>query len=445
MATIEQVQPSLQSESRPRMSHFRQAMLSLYWFGTSAHWTAILLITLPKQAFLIGGDAVKGQTLGTVLLIGAFVSMIVAPLFGALSDRIRTPWGRRRPWIVLGTLMNVVGLLGLIYFPRANDLSSLPLFIGAFIWVEFWNNVATAPFSALIPDVVPINQRGSASGWYGLMSMLGNFAGGLSALLFTRNGQTDLPSIYFFLAGALVFGMLGTVLFVREPKVTRELPAFKLGQFLRSLLDPLRDHDFRWVFWTRFLMVMGTFTVQEFLQYFMRDVVKDFTLFGRQVAENAESAVSFFIMALLLGAIVSSLAAGILSDRFGRKFMVYISSALQAVVPIVFIFFAPFELVVGLGLIFGLGFGAYQAVDWALASDVLPSHDDYAKDMGVWHVAMTFPQVISTPIAGFLLDRFQVVGNQHAVPHLGYTVIFILATIYLILGTVLVRQIRKVR
>ncbi len=58
---------------------------------------------------------------------------------------------------------------------------------------------------------------------------------------------------------------------------------------------------------------------------------------------------------------------------------------------------------------------------------------------------MTFPQVISTPIAGFLLDRFQAVGSQHAVPHLGYTVIFLLATVYLVLGTVLVRQVRKVR
>ncbi|HEX8993302.1 MAG TPA: MFS transporter [Anaerolineales bacterium] len=445
MTTTEPAAPTLQSPERPRMSHFRQAMLSLYWFGTSAHWAAILLITLPRQSFLIGGDAVKGQTLGVVLLVGAFVSMIVAPLFGALSDRIRTPWGRRRPWIIVGTLMNVVGLLGLIYFPRPNDLSSLPLFIVAFMWVEFWNNVATAPYSALIPDIVPVEQRGSASGWYGLMNMLGNFAGGVSALIFTHNGVTDISAIYYFVGAALVFGMLGTVLFVREPPVTHDPPPFRMDEFLRGLLSPFRDHDFRWVFWTRFLIEMGTFTVQEFLQYFMRDVVRDFTLFGHTVAQNAESAVSFFILGLLLGAIASSLAAGILSDRFGRKFMVYVSSALQAIVPIIFIIYAPFGLVVGLGLVFGLGFGAYQSVDWALASDVLPSQEDYAKDMGVWHVALTFPQVIATPIAGFMLDRFQAFGSQHAAPHLGYTVIFSLAAVYFVVGTLLVRRIRKVR
>jgi MFS family permease len=191
--------------------------------------------------------------------------------------------------------------------------------------------------------------------------------------------------------------------------------------------------------------VMGTYTVQEFLQYYMRDVVIDFRFFGNLLATNAESAVSFFVLPLLFGAIISSLAAGMLSDRFGRKAMVYISSALQAVVPITFIFFSSFNLVVLLGIVFGLGYGAYQAVDWALASDVLPSEDNYAKDMGVWHIAFTFPQVIATPIAGFLLDNFQVIGAQNGQPTLGYTVIFSLAAFYLILGTVLVRKLRKVR
>ena len=147
---------------RPRMSTFNQATLSLYWFGTSVLWTVVLITTLPSQALLIGGDSVKGLTLGVVLFVGAFVSMLVAPIFGAISDRTVTRFGRRRPWIVIGTVMSLFGLLGLAYLPRANDLSSLPFYILAFMWVEFWNNVATAPYSALIPDVVPADQRGSA-------------------------------------------------------------------------------------------------------------------------------------------------------------------------------------------------------------------------------------------------------------------------------------------
>lgn len=438
-------QPTAAIAPRRRLSHFQQAMMSLYWFATNVHWGAILIITLPKQAQIIGGNEAKGGTLGSILLAGAFVSMLIAPLFGALSDRVVTPLGRRRPWIILGTLLNIPGLFGLIYFGQPGHIS-LPLYVLSFMWVELWNNVATAPFSALIPDIVAKEQRGSASGWMGLMTMLGLFVGGgLSGILFTQNGVTNIGGIYYLIAAVMFLGMLGTVLSVREPEVTQKPPPFDLREFVRGIFDPFKYRDFSWVFWTRFLMVMGSFTVQEFIQYYMGDVVKNFNLFGNQVAQNAESAVSFFIGALLLGAIISSLIGGILSDRIGRKPMVYISSALQAIVPIILIFFHAFPLTVLLGIVFGLGYGAYTSVDWALASDVLPSEEDYAKDMGVWHVAMTLPQVISTPIAGLLLDRFQIVGKGIGQPILGYQVIFLVAALYFVFGTVLVNQIRSVK
>jgi MFS family permease len=124
--------------------------------------------------------------------------------------------------------------------------------------------------------------------------------------------------------------------------------------------------------------------------------------------------------------------------------MVYISGALMGVVCLVFVLFHSFTLAVLMGIVFGLGYGAYESVDWALASDVLPSMDDYAKDMGVWHVAMVLPQVIATPIAGFLLDNFQRVGKVQNIPNLGYTVIFMVAVVYFIFGTVFVKQIKKV-
>lgn len=436
---------ALPAIKRTRFSHLQLALLSLFWFGIQVHWAAILLITLPQQALLIGGDERKGQTLGIVLLFGALVSMVVAPLFGALSDRIQTRFGRRRPWMVVGTIMNIVGLLGLAYIPKANDLGTLPLYIVAFIWVEFWNNVANAPFNALIPDLVAKEQRGTASGWFGIMFVLGSFLGAATGILFTTQGVTDITGIYYFLSIVLFLSMLGTVLSVREPKTTTPPEPFNWRSYVTGLLAPFRDHDFRWVFWTRFLWVMGTFTVQEFLQYYMRDVVRVFTFFGQPIASNPEAAVSIFGAALLLGAVAPSLVAGILSDRFGRKIIVYLSSGLQALVPITLVFFTSFDFAILMGIAFGIGYGAYQAVDWAMASDVLPSEADYAKDMGVWHIAWALPQVMATPIAGVLLDNFQIIGRQYAQPTLGYTVVFFLAAFYLLLGTVLVRRVRKVR
>ena len=429
---------------RPRMSTFRQILLSFFWFSTNMMWSAILIITMPSQIKSAVGDSSKGSALGLALAAGAIISMIAAPIFGALSDRIRLPGGRRKPWIVIGSVGNVIGLIGLAYLIKPGHPESVVGWTIVFLLVELFNNVATGPYSALIPDLIPPEQRGSASGWMGLMTMLGTFAGGVMGFFI---GPIGMAGVYFVMMGVILLGAIVTLFGVKEYDIPREVQPFKLGAFLRGLYDPFKHSDFTWVFLTRLLVTMGIFTVQEFIQYYLGDVIgAPFVLAGfGKVADTAESAVSFFLPMLLLGAIITTLIAGVLSDKYGRKLMVYLSGALMGVVCLVFVLFHNFTLVVLMGIVFGLGYGAYASVDWALASDVLPSMDDYAKDMGVWHVALVLPQVIATPIAGYLLDNFQRVGKVQNVPNLGYTVIFMVAVVYFIFGTVFVRQIKKVR
>jgi MFS family permease len=429
--------------ARKKMSPFQQAVLSFYWFASNAHWTAILLVLMPSQVkSAVGGD-VKGTMLGAALAAGAIMSMVVAPAFGALSDRIRLPGGRRKPWMVLGTLGNIIGLFGLAYFIQPGNPGSLGTWVIAFLWVQLFNNIATAPYSALIPDMVSPEQRGSASGWMGLMTVLGMFFGGITGFLISGMG---IVGVYYLLMGVMALGLVVTLLGVHEPE-NIVVKSFKWGEFWRGLYDPFKSSNFTWVFLTRLLVTMGVYTVQEFLQYYMGDVVgAPYILAGvGEIAKSPEEAVSFFILPLLLGAILCSLVAGVLSDRHGRKLMVYISGFLQGIVALVLIFTHNFTLVVLLGIVFGLGYGAYESVDWALASDVLPSMDDYAKDMGVWHVAVVLPQVIATPFAGFLLDNFQRVGKINNIPNLGYTVIFSIAVVFFALGTFFVKQIKGVR
>lgn len=429
---------------RPHMSTFRQILLSFFWFSSNMMWSVILIITMPSQIKEAVGDTTKGSTLGLALGAGAFISMVAAPVFGALSDRIRLPGGRRKPWIIIGSIGNAIGLVGLAYLIQPGRPESVVGWTIAFLFVELFNNVATGPYSALIPDLISPEQRGSASGWLGLMTMLGTFMGGIMGFFIVPLGYAG---IYFIIIGVILLGAAITLFGVKEYDIPRTIPPFELGEFLRGLISPFKYSDFTWVFLTRLLVTMGIFTVQEFIQYYLGDVIgAPFILAGfGKVAETAETATSFFLPMVLVGAIITTLLAGVLSDKYGRKLMVYLSGALMGIVCLVFVLFHSFTLVVLMGVIFGLGYGAYQSVDWALASDVLPSMDDYAKDMGVWHVAMVLPQVIATPVAGFLLDQLQPVGKAQNIPNLGYTVIFIVAVFYFILGTVFVKQIKKVR
>jgi len=77
--------------------------------------------------------------------------------------------------------------------------------------------------------------------------------------------------------------------------------------------------------------------------------------------------------------------------------------------------------------------------------DVLPSKHDYARDMAVWNSALILPQVLATPLAGILLDSFQLLGKQNGIECLGYMVIFAVAATYFFLGTVFISQIRGVK
>jgi MFS family permease len=213
-----------EKSTRPSMSTFRQILLSFYWFSTNLMWAAILMITMPSQIKSAVGDASKGSALGLALGVGAFISMLAAPIFGALSDRIRLPGGRRKPWIVIGTLGTAGSLLGLAYLIQPGHPESLIGWSIAFIFWEFFSNIATAPYSALIPDLVSVEQRGSASGWLGLMTMLGTFAGGVTGFLVDPLG---IASIYYLIIAAILLGLAVTVFGVDESDAPREIPPFK--------------------------------------------------------------------------------------------------------------------------------------------------------------------------------------------------------------------------
>lgn len=343
--------------------------------------------------------------------------------------------GRRRPFMIVGTIISSVALTIMAAAP------TIAWFNFGFLLVSLANNMVLAPYSALVPDVVPPNQRGTASGWLGGMSMLGNLSGGLISYHIEDLGIGGCYAV-LMLVHAICMGI--TVHMTPEVPIREVVSPHGLRNRLRSFLKPLRSKDFRIVFFTRFLMQMGILTVQEYLQYYVQDAIESpYTLFGRVVATNAQKAVSILFLPMLLGAIGSSMGAGVLSDRWGgaRKQIVYMSGTVMAIACVLFSVTRNFAFDMLLGLLFGLGFGAFSVMDWAMATDVLPNPDEFAKDMGLWSLALVLPQVIAAPISGNLLDYFQKVNPEL---NLGYSVIFLVAVLYFVVGTAFVKFIEGV-
>jgi len=238
-----------------------------------------------------------------------------------------------------------------------------------------------------------------------------------------------------FIAATYVVFVLPTVLGVKEPPRRHVNQPLTLPVFIKSFyLDPREYRDFYWVLVTRLFEQMGVYSILPFLQFFMADIIK---------IDKPEQWASIMIALLVFTSIPSALIAGKLSDKYGRKPMVYASSGILAcgMVLLIMITLVPsLYAMMGVGVLMGLGYGAYQAVDWALALDVLPQGANIAKDMGIWHIAVVFPQVISPLITGIVLDHLKQISIRT-----GYTVACSMSAVWFILATVFVYPVQRAR
>lgn len=408
---------------RRRLTLREQLLLSLHWFGLNFHWGALLIVAIPASVLRFVSPGEEGRALGLVFGLGAAIALLVQPLAGAWSDRSTLSLGRRRPFLIAGTLLNAAGLLAMAYAP------SLTLFAAAFWFLQFANNFGGTAYSGLIPDLVPPDQRGSASGFMGLMTMLGTVLGGLVAGLLMERG---LAVPLFSLVAAVLLGtMTVTVWQVHEQRQTTRVPLRAAEFIARFWVNPRRHPDFAWLFLSRFLTLMGFYSLVSFLLLFLRDYlgVREF----KQAAGLVQAAV-------IVGALGSAFLAGWLSDRVGRRGIVSGATALMGVVVLLFLLAPSFALLLPLGVIFGVGYGAFTSVDWALAVDVLPSPASAAKDLGIWGISATLPQVLAAPLGGLLLDAVNRLG-----PNQGYVALNAVGGVYFFVGALAIWKIRGIR
>lgn len=443
------------SDAPARISVWQQITLNLFWFANNFHWQALLAILIPSEVAKLLGDAHKTTNLPLVVVGGTLVAFLVNPMTGALSDYARFKLGRRRPFMIIGTVPNVLALIGLAYAQQigealrptlggTTDGAVLFTMAALFLVLQFSNNFANAPWSAIIADKVPANQRGSASGWYGLMSLLGTIAGVVlvgvlvnkDANLTVYKGQ--LLVAYGLIAVVQVVFVALTVLTVHERPLTERRP-FRWSLLARLYwVNPRKYPDFVWVLFTRLLMLIGIWAIFYFLQYYFDDVLhKDLATLGI----SGEKAVgAYFLPLVMVTAVSTTLVAGIFSDRIGRKKLVYLSGAVMSIVCLLFIFAQTFTGALVAAAFFGLGWGAYTSVDWALATDVLPPTDEYGKDMGIWTAAGIIPQVIGIVLGGAILSALKPLPN-----HQGYSVLFAVIVAFFVAGTVFVYQVKGAR
>lgn len=429
--------------------------LSLPWFAFNFQFAALLPVVIPAQILLFvapgsAGNAQQALFLGAAAAVGAVMALVLQPTIGALSDRTSTRLGRRRPYILVGA----VGLLiGLSLLALTHQVA---LFIAGLLVVVAANTIGVTVCQGLVPDCVPEHQRGAASGFVGLMTLLGT-VGSLAVasvvLGQATNGGVAAPGIARGAALYYIIAACVLVVFVSVPLVAikenalarrsgrgipkREQQHGDVGSLrarvARLWLHPWRHANFRWVFLTRGFVMLGLALFITYIEYYFARVA--------HVASFAQATAAIAILSLL-GAVASTLLMGVLSDRIGRRApIVCVASGLMAVAALVFVI-APGQVPLWpLGMLFGLGYGAYTSVDVALAIDALPSRHAAGKDLGIWSMASTLPGVIA-PVLG---SAAIVLASRLGEIAYGYRGVFALATVFLVLGAGFVLKVREAR
>jgi MFS family permease len=410
-----------------QFGNLRHTALSAFWFGSNFMWIPLTTVLIQSQVDAVVPKGSQNGAIGFAIGLGGFLAMAVPPLVGAWSDRLNTRFGRRRPIMVAGTLLTIPGLVLLM------TAGNYPQIVVGYVIVQFFFNAAGAAYAGIIPDVVPAQQFGKASGFLATMTQLG-IGGGLGVTSLLGSNR----AIYLVFITAIVLTLIPTIWAARNEGLAPVAvhPKRSISEAIGEFLRPLHEGDFAWVVFTRLMISSGITAVLYNLHNFFRDVVLT-------PSTSPDTFTSNWLLVVVLTALPFGFFGGLLSDRWHRrKVFVYLAGGAQAFVAIVFIAFYPtaIPLVFALGIAYGVGYGLYFAVDWALACDTLPDKNQSAKDMGLFHIALTMPQAIIPFFGGPLIDAL---NGPHG--NSGYRVVFSSAVVFLVLGTILVSRIKTVR
>jgi MFS family permease len=383
-------------------------------------WTAIPGFLLPAQVQRLTGST-DVSALGLASTLGAIAATIGNPILGQLSDRTRSRFGRRAPWMVACALAGAVAML------LQSAAPSILLLGIAYAGTNLVLNGFQAALTAVVPDRFPREKLGLASSLMGVGLNTGVLVGSLLFVFFPGLAG----GVGYYLLAVLIVAVAVAFAVISPDTSSQSLPRepFRLKQFLGSSfwVSPRKYPDFGWVFLARVLLMLGYWLVFVFFFYALQDYI------GLS-ADRAVVASGTLFTVNGAASIAGSLIAAPLADRLGRlKVFVLIAGgglALSLLIPLAM---PSYQGMIVFAVVNGLAFGVYMAVDMALVNLVLPQAEDAAKDLGVMNISVALPQVLSSVIGAAVISAA------------GYRGLFVVSGAVALVGAVAVLPVKKVR
>jgi MFS family permease len=397
------------------------AAFATAWLGIWMAQLTPVQLQLPAQIEQIraSADWVEGVlAFGAMSGIAGVFALIVYPLAGALSDRTTSRFGRRKPWIVTGTVVFAIALA---------VLGLQTTFVGMGVcWtlaiIGFC--ILTAALTATISDQVPVGQRGVISGWIAAPQAVGLVLG----LVLIDGLGLDTVTGYLVMAGVVVALVIPFLLVAPDvPLAESDRPPLTARSLLAGFwISPRRYPDFGWTLLGRILVNVGNALGTTLLFFFLAHGLN---------RDDPTGDLIILSLVYVVFIIASSLLLGRWSDRIGRrKPFVIVSALFQAVAAGLLAFVPDFTVAVIAGALLGIGYGAFLSVDQALATQVLPNAATRGKDLGIMNIATTVPQALAPLLGAWLVAAVA-----------GFSGLFVISAIATVLGALAVIPVKGVK
>ncbi len=360
-----------------------------------------------------------------IMSIDNVLAIFMLPLFGAISDKTRSPLGKRTPYILFGTLASTILMVFLGFFTDGKNFYG---FIITLMLTLIVMAVYRSPAVAYMPDVTPKPLRSKGNAIINLVGYIGGIFS-MIVMMFTlkseknadgvsvySSGQAFLPT-YIIIACFMLVSVIILVLTIKENKISKEVI---IEDDLESTEESAKLP--KPVFKSLVLILLSVFL--WFMAY--NAVTTAFSRYCVEVLNADLSASSSYLLAATASAIISFVPLGFVSSALGRKKTILLGITVMTIcyasamfisekTPILYVLFA----------IVGIAWAAINVNSFPMVVE-MSSGSQVGKYTGFYYTFSMAAQITTPLVSGFLIDNLG----------FGYSVLFPYAVLFSLLSFV---------
>ena len=331
--------------------------LNSFSFGITGFILAMDTVILPVIVLTVAPDEFKNTYLAVLGISGLLMAAMVQPTIGRISDRTRSPLGRRVPFIVWGSIFAVVGLIGVRLAPN------FAVLFGVWIFIQANVNIAYGPGLALIRDCVPSSRIGMASS----MKIMSDAVGGAAMIAVTGAliGKTSPVLDWEWITlGILAFTTILAISITSVQISRRELtsPSYSQRIDVESSFRSLINTQLGLFLASRLVMITAVASFQTYGLFFLRDSVG---------LDNPAEALGRMILVIAGALAIGVFISGWVSDRVGRKPVVMVGAIGAALSALWMLTADNSTEVLIIASVIGASVGTLLSANWALANELV--------------------------------------------------------------------------